>query len=192
MKKNRYFYFTLSLAGILSIASIRSMEIEENQKLQIEPYNDERDYTAVNEVFKGDWDKLATGSYDEAMVKELFKDLSRAEFPHTFKRLNVLRNQDNTIGFITYHLKEKQQDETFIEIFGISKPYRRQHNAQRFLEHELAQMKQFGATQIKLHVKQDNEPAVNLYKKLGFEITKTGKTKYEMTLKVLSQVQQNA
>ena len=63
-------------------------------------------------------------------------------------------------------------------IFAVKKKYQRKGLGTRLLTFCIDKAKDNGIKSISLHVQVQNEPAINLYKKCGFAITKTTKRYY--------------
>ncbi len=87
----------------------------------------------------------------------------------------VMKIDDKVAGYITI---SHVLDEAEIERIAVSKKYLRQGIASALMEYALNQMKQAGATKIYLEVREDNVPAINLYRKFGFAITGKRKAYY--------------
>lgn len=73
--------------------------------------------------------------------------------------------------------------------FAVDSRYRRQGIGARLLQKSIHEMRLNSVNHIILHVTMDNEPAVNLYRKVGFKITEElsdvcgqGKRCYQMEI----------
>jgi|GEM_PF-6717043 len=173
MKMNRYFYFTL-LAGILSIANTRSMEIEKTEyptlPTIVEEYNKERDWKAVTDIFRESWELLVlSGPYRENLIEILFTPHNKNDDSNLSKYMKVMRRDNQTIGFATLYMRDLEKQGS-IEVFGIAKEHQRHYNGTTLLNYSIDELAKLGATHTLLHVAKSNEPAMAFYEKRGFAI----------------------
>ncbi len=119
---------------------------------------------------------------DAPDIASLEQQIFDNPYPITTIRQDIKNNKvivvklDNEVaGYITI---SHVLDEAEIERIAVSKKYLRQGIASALMEYALNQMKQAGATKIYLEVREDNVPAINLYRKFGFVITGKRKAYY--------------
>jgi len=91
--------------------------------------------------------------------------------------------------------RRPDKNESYIEMLGVAPAWRGEGLAAQLLNHAETVARREGAVQLTLNVVNDNTVAINLYKKMGFEITLTQQSRalkwitghsgyYEMTKKI--------
>jgi [ribosomal protein S18]-alanine N-acetyltransferase len=105
-------------------------------------------------------------------------DLIARDLTHSrFARVYVLRTPDAQIaGFCTCWVLF---DELHVQNMAIAPAIRRQGAAMALMRHVLAEAEAGGATRATLEVRAANQPARQLYEKLGFRVTAIRRAYYE-------------
>ncbi|RPJ78298.1 MAG: GNAT family N-acetyltransferase [Alphaproteobacteria bacterium] len=108
----------------------------------------------------------------------------------------VIKNEDRIAGYCIYYLRAAISSKSFekqsvISEIAIDRNFRGKRFAERLLKKSIEEMKLNGISSILLYVDLNNQPAIRLYEKFGFNITKEVKnvcgqneTCYEMKLKL--------
>lgn len=167
---NKNLFNIVLLAPLITVFATGAMELKNKEKHfdTIETYNQKRDWNEIVDIFKEAWSSLECNRpYNENLIEQLFEEYTQD--PNITKLMKVMRYKDTTIGFITYYLRELEKQGS-VEVMGIAKDHRRKYNGETLLNYAIDEMKNMGATHVLIHVKQDSEPALALYKKRGFEI----------------------
>lgn len=80
--------------------------------------------------------------------------------------IDVALLEDAPAGFIAYYMKSKMDG--YIWLLAVDEVHRGQGVARMLMEHAMAALKKQNAKFISISVRTINTPAINLYKKLGF------------------------
>ncbi len=163
----------LSLLGIFlgTLGSpIRAMETKNPanliEKLEIAPFDQERDIADISQIFKGDWQRLeANRPFNQELINTLLEPWKGDS--NICKWRIVLRHEGKTIAFVTYYYRTAEKWGSF-EVGGIAPEYRGKGLASHYFPLIIKELKEKGANKILLYVKKDNEVALSLYKKFGF------------------------
>jgi [ribosomal protein S18]-alanine N-acetyltransferase len=109
----------------------------------------------------------------------------------------VIKNRDKVVGYCTYYLKPTLSLKGFkkqcvICSIATDRIFRDKGFAERLLNESIEEMKLNGISSIILYVNINNQPAIQLYKKIGFREVKTVKNVcshteicYEMELELV-------
>ena len=126
--------------------------------------------------------KLSDLDEVETLEKDLFKNDAwpRSSYEYeinenTLSKMYVLRENGEIISYGGMWFLFENVDITTI---GTNRKYWHQGYGQKMLEHLLQVAKENGCEFAHLEVRVSNEKAINLYKKLGFEIIRTRKGYY--------------
>ena len=103
--------------------------------------------------------------YSEEIMREIFiEDIKDDNF--------VCFDKDKIVGYISFNPNSKRRNgSAYIISIVVSKEYRRQGIANGLIYTAAKYYKEKGEPLLmSLHVDKDNYPAINLYKKVGFEV----------------------
>ena len=104
------------------------------------------------------------------------KDSFEEEMNNILAKFIVAKDDDKVIGFAMCWFI---MDECHIGNVAVQKEYRNQGIATMLLDNLLKDCDEHGTTYLMLEVRVSNEPAISLYKKLGFEETVVRKHYYK-------------
>jgi ribosomal protein S18 acetylase RimI-like enzyme len=80
--------------------------------------------------------------------------------------IDVVQSDEETAGFITYFKKSPKVG--YIWMMAVDKPYRGQGLAKKLMERALSELKAQKVSYVTIFARTINEPAIRLYKKMGF------------------------
>ncbi len=146
-------------------------------------------------------------SVEEPMIPELLRIQSEAfNYGNREKLIRysknardifyVIKDQDKIAGFCMYYLKPTIgfggfKNKSVISSIAIDREFRGKGLAENLLKESIKEMKLNGISSILLYVNVNNQPAIRLYEKTGFEVTNEVKNVcgqdencYEMELKI--------
>lgn len=152
------------------------------QKSPIVEYREEQDREHLMEIFNQD-SYLLTNA-DPSIASQVFGYELKHRSPtlrnrdHGKLSVFVYCDQGKAVAFIAYHYVSPTQVK--ILYLAVHKDHRRKGYAQALLQNVLDKLEKKGVKSFFLHVRVQNEQALNLYKKLGFKVSR-----YEDGLAVL-------
>lgn len=133
--------------------------------------------------------------------KEAFENGSKEKLIRYSKNARdifyVIKDQEKIAGFCIYYLRPSLslngfKKKSIISSIAIDKDFRGRGLAERILIESIKEMKLNGISSIGLYVNINNQPAIRLYEKMGFEVTQQiknicgqGQSCYEMELKIV-------
>lgn len=158
------------LSVLLSVATIATNTLfPADIVVEIVSYDVERDYEAVRDIFIADSKHL---TYPD-------KPLEYTEQYLTSKNYitKVCRVDGKTVGFVNYCVYEAKflwglvnlGTRGLVHLLGIDSDHRRNGYAERLMRVALEDIREQDAKKVILSVESDNEGALKLYEKLGFE-----------------------
>ena len=88
--------------------------------------------------------------------------------PRTYGKLTtvILFDNNEPAGFVNYYMRGSSEGTVFL--LSVDKKFRGKGFGETLLRHAVEGLKKQGAKFIKLSVREENEPAQKLYKKVGF------------------------
>ncbi|MCF2143907.1 MAG: GNAT family N-acetyltransferase [Candidatus Heimdallarchaeota archaeon] len=128
---------------------------------------EEKDYY-LRELSLNDWEKFH--EMDKLIFQEDF--LREEGFRRSLtglKSLLVVAVEKETKNFIGYYRIAIYGREGHIQTIGVHPDYRRKGVGSHLLERSIYQLEKSGCTSYFLYVQTNNTPAINLYKKYGFQ-----------------------
>ncbi len=132
-----------------------------------------RDTDSVLEMFKEDWYWLDASYENYTPEAIIYKFKNRT--PHInplytgTMRIKVLREQDQLVGFITYH--KENADYGRILYLSVKSSMRGKRYGEKLARYAIDDLIAMGSKKIRLVTRTDNEAAQKLYKRLGFKET---------------------
>jgi len=129
-----------------------------------------RDTEPILEMFKKDWYWL-DASHDQYAPEYIVYKLKNRT-PHInplytgSMRIKVLREQDQLVGFITYH--KEAADSGRILYLGVKSEMRGKRYGEQLVHYAIDDLIRMGSKKIRLVTRTDNEAAQKLYKRVGF------------------------
>lgn len=129
-----------------------------------------RDTESILEMFKKDWYWLDASFEHYTPEAIIYKFKNRT--PHInpmyagTMRIKVLREQDQLVGFITYH--KEGADSGRILYLSVKSEMRGKRYGEVLARYAIDDLIAMGAKKIRLVTRTDNEAAQKLYKRLGF------------------------
>ena len=128
------------------------------------------DINAVLSMFKEDWYWLdaSRDEFESDYVTYKFKNKNPHLNPLTAgsMRIKVVREHDQTVGFITYH--KEGADAGRILYLEVQKDFRRKQYGKMLVRHAMDDLIAMGSKKIRLVTRTDNLAAQKLYKSVGF------------------------
>lgn len=104
--------------------------------------------------------------YQESFVGlPWFQPYENHELPQTMSHLYSLQMNQLPAGMAWFHLSNHLAQ---LEPFGLHPTYQKQGLARPFLIHTLHQLRSLGIQEVRLGVWHNNQPAIQLYQKIGF------------------------
>jgi len=112
------------------------------------------------------------------------------------KTFYIIRSQNEIVGYCIYYVKPDLSQysikkKAIIYSLAIGKDFRQKGFAKRLLKETIKEMEINNISSVFLHVDVKNSPAINLYEKVGFQISREikdicseGELCYEMKLKL--------
>jgi len=126
----------------------------------------EKDIPQIQEIFIFYWGTKSLEDYME------FKRIINYNLSYAYKV------NDNLIGFCLMENKS-EEDSIYVDLLCIRKEYSGNHFGESLLKYCIDNCQKMKYENFSLHVTTKNTPALNLYKKLGFEIKEFIKEYYE-------------
>jgi ribosomal-protein-alanine N-acetyltransferase len=129
----------------------------------------------ITKAVVSDASKLYT--LEQALFSEVNYPLSRNAFYYHIKNnlLYVAKQDDEVVGYILTLIKRSHPK---IYSLGVSEAFRGQNIASKLFVATINELKALGFEKLELEVRTDNIAAIELYKKLGFEIQRTSEGFY--------------
>jgi ribosomal-protein-alanine N-acetyltransferase len=129
----------------------------------------------ITKAITSDASKLFT--LEQELFSEVNYPLSRNGFYYHIKNnlLYVAKQDDEVVGYILTLVKRSHPK---VYSLGVSEAFRGQNIASKLFETTINELKVLGFKKLELEVRTDNTGAVQLYKKLGFEIQRTSEGFY--------------
>lgn len=115
---------------------------------------------AVQSIARMEAELFGRGAWNENMVRE------ELDAPARTYLLDVLGKQAVVRGYAGFWYDGEDAE---LMTIGVDKAYQRQGIAAELLGHLIDEAKQQGASRMLLEVRVDNEPALALYRRFGFE-----------------------
>jgi mycothiol synthase len=162
----RFYVMSMSLAG----QQFEQREADSPQGIVLRPFR-ERDLPALvaaeNEIFVGHWGSQPKTA--QAWRREMM-DLR----PHDPKLWVLAWEGDRIVGECLCHAsRESGPNDGWVAIVGVRREWRGCGLGQVVLREGLRRLQQAGFVSAALHVDAENLPALNLYRRIGMEITRT-------------------
>lgn len=156
----------LSMLGILSLFYLRSDQSQDASFIR--PYEEEKDFYPLVKLMNDNLFWIAespTFSPEKALRT---RAPSSEQERKGIASIDVIEAPDDRAGgFIAYYQKKKNHG--VIWLLAVDKEYRGQGYGERLLTHALSTLKKNGATYATLATRIINNPALSLYKKVGFK-----------------------
>jgi ribosomal protein S18 acetylase RimI-like enzyme len=184
MKKSIISLFLVTLIALFSLIGFADQqnestnvngEISEQNSVEIAPFNNsQEDLYHICRILANDVDLLIDFGRPMHIFTKHFiicRDFAQSFLDKKGPEGNalevmVLKANEVVIGFITYYTKDNEDG--WIDQIGIDHNQRKKGYGTLLMNHAMTELRQFGKSKIKLHVKKENEPAQKLYQKLGF------------------------
>ncbi len=196
--KTIFIIFSLNSLSAADVTAFQPKIEAKRQALYLQPVNEEdiaKFYEeAEDSAAEQAWQAGLFPSENEALeivraqTKELLQKLKSKTFFEEWKSHNFLFHISLTegqipCGYIHYSTEGK---EAFIEVIFLAKEYRGKGIATNILNSLEAELKMKGFDCIRLHVFTHNVAAINLYKKLGYEVEKINEINSVNMVKILN------
>lgn len=147
------------------------------KQYSISPFNPARDKKSAVELCRKEWDKIIhlrnnnvsniSDDTKQSVCNNIFENYNNNAQLYGFK---VLHENDKFAGFVSYKL-ENQKKEGSIELLAIDSDFRGKGYGKNLLVHSLEELDNKNINSIDICVLKNNIPALNLYKKIGFNKT---------------------
>ena len=171
IKINKYYIYIslLVLAGISFVALKKQNFQSINDGIQIKFFDDKRDRNFIKKAIDDDYYWLVNYPNFEAdfMLDNMVPAKDKMEF---LGRLNVrtLTENNKPIGFITFY--PINFSTARIQFLCIDKECRGKGYAKKLMDDTISEIKDMGYENVVLVTRTTNKPAIELYKRLGFNI----------------------
>lgn len=169
-----FIYATLSTTSCMLFGMQALAQETGRITVQIDDYNEKRDFETIKEIIKPDREMLGLESDED--LKNLFSERG-PQFGYIIK---VARYNDGqkmqTVGFIHY-TPTGDPDQSFLPaspncghilLTAVTTSLRDHHIGHQLLQYAIADMEKKGVTTMTLFVERCNERGIYLYRKLGF------------------------
>ncbi len=169
MKIMKNHFVVLLLAASIIATSLGSCALHSWADSGVVDFEYQRDYSAVEEIFKRDWDWLVPVAPEHYSLDLVLKYRAPRQDPLYAGRLTlkVIRDKDHLVGFVGYYMKNKE--EGFLNFLDVNPTYRGKGYGEKLARYAIDEMVKKGARRITLVTYPHNSRALNLYHRLGFK-----------------------
>jgi len=170
IRKSSYFRLIV-ITAVCSLCIAGLVYLFSGDRVPIYDFLPSRDTQPILQMFDKDWYWLVAASRDEYSPEFTLKYRTPDRNPLNFGKLiiKVLRDGDQTAGFVAYH-KENFYKYEFLYL-GVGRAFRGKGYGYKLAKYAIQDMFSRGCKLIHLVTRVNNAKARSLYKKLGFTQT---------------------
>lgn len=167
MNKRRILASFLAISGLVGFLALWQFSMNKEKAFIIRPFNQETDFEPLRVLIN---DNLFMLSENPDFATEKFLLWRAPNFDPSKKgqtTIQVAEKDNQVAGFISYHRKAANQG--YIWILGVDEKFRGQGMGESLTRFALDDFKKMKVDTVSISTRTINQPAIKLYKKLGFK-----------------------